>query len=119
MGKNISHPKIGTEINNKEVSHAKRYRNIRNRRRSTGTAVSRDTATNVGTTPWREKPEQIVPLIQAFQEAEQSDELPPLLQPIIEELKSILVEADCMAKPITKTDGLMETADDRSGYARC
>ncbi len=40
-----------------------------------------------------EKPEQIVPLIQAFQEAEQSDELPPLLQPIIRELKSILVES--------------------------
>ena len=37
-----------------------------------------------------EKPEQVAPLIQAFQEAEQTGELPPLLQPIIEELKSNL-----------------------------
>ncbi len=37
-----------------------------------------------------EKPEQVAPLIQACQEAEQTGELPPLLQPIIEELKSNL-----------------------------
>ena len=49
-----------------------------------------------------EKPEQIVPLIQAFQEAKQSDELPPLLQPIIKELKSILVESGYMANQLQK-----------------
>ncbi len=37
-----------------------------------------------------EKPEQVAPLIQACQEAEQTGELPFLLRPIIEELKSNL-----------------------------
>ncbi len=49
-----------------------------------------------------EKPKQVALLIQAFQEAEQSDELPPLLQPIIKELKSILIESSYMANQLQK-----------------
>lgn len=52
-----------------------------------------------------EKPEQIVPLIQACQEAEQSNTLPPLLQPIIKELKPILVESGYLARPLQKPTG--------------